>query len=393
MIAAVSLATDLGMGQPMDLALKVAVLGVELGLRLGLPARDLSDIYYLALVRHIGCTSDSVEFAGFTGGDDIGMRRRALVWPSAEPPEVLREIVLHVGEGRQRGSSTPEWADSAKRGVGVTIAIRLYSRTSPFGGKARLAAKAPSTYRGPEGIWPWVEGPTTTSLLALPGAKVRTLTKFGLVFLVLLAGAGAASLAPWSAADAADQAVDGNQRLTALTGATLYVLSVAIVVTVLDISGLLAEHYLVGFLLIPPVALKLGSTGYRFLRYYAGSPPYRLAGPPPLLLRFLIAPLLVASTVIVFATGLELWLFGLRYGDAWMTAHTLSAVVMMLAVTAHVVPHLRRSIEATVQAAPAPLRPALSGRSFVLGSLLLGAALAASSLLYTSPFPPSAAGG
>lgn len=107
MIAAVSLATDLGMGQPMDLALKVAILGVELGRRLGLHPGDLSDIYYLALVRHIGCTSDSVEFAGFSGGDDIAIRRRALVWPSADPPELLREILLHVGEGR------PSWERAA----------------------------------------------------------------------------------------------------------------------------------------------------------------------------------------------------------------------------------------------------------------------------------------
>ena len=220
------------------------------------------------------------------------------------------------------------------------------------------------------------------------------MTKFGLVFLVLLAGAAAASLAQRSAADAAaGPDVTGNKRLTALAGATLYVLSAAIVVTVLDIRGLLTEHYLVGFLLIPPVAVKLGATGYRTVRYYAGSPSYRLAGPPPLLLRFVIAPLLVAATVVVFVTGLELWLFGLRYGDSWMTAHTLSAVVMMLAVTAHVVPHLRRSVETVAQAVSAPPRAAFSARSLVLGSLLLGAALAVASLLYTSPFPPGAAGG
>ncbi len=189
-----------------------------------------------------------------------------------------------------------------------------------------------------------------------------------------------------------DPAVAGNRRLTALTGAPLYVLSLAIVVTVLDISGLLAEHYLVGFLLIPPVALKLGSTGYRFLRYYAASPPYRLAGAPPLLRRFLIAPLLVASTVVVFVTGLELWLFGLRYGDAWMTAHTLSAALMMLAMAAHVVSHLRSSVEAFGQVAPAAPRPAISGGSLVLGSVLLGAALAAASLLYASPFAAAAGG-
>jgi hypothetical protein len=218
-------------------------------------------------------------------------------------------------------------------------------------------------------------------------------TKFGVVFVVLLVGAAAASLARRSAANAAvGPAVTSNQRLTALTGALLYVLSIAIVLTVLDISGLLALHYLVGFLLIPPVALKLGSTGYRFFRYYAGSPSFSSAAPPPLVLRFLVAPLLVASTVVVFVTGLELWVFGLRYGESWMTAHTLGAVVMMLAVTAHVVPHLRRSVEAVALAA-APTRTAGSGSSLVLGSLLLGAALAAASFLYTSPFPPGAAGG
>ncbi len=100
LIASVSLATDLGMGQPLELALRVALLAVELARQLGLPASDQSDVYYLALVRHIGCTSDSLEFAAFTGGDDIALRRHALVWPSADPPEVMQEIAAHVGEGR-----------------------------------------------------------------------------------------------------------------------------------------------------------------------------------------------------------------------------------------------------------------------------------------------------
>ena len=54
--------------------------------------------------------------------------------------------------------------------------------------------------------------------------------------------------------------------------------------------------------LIPPVALKLGSTGYRFARYYLGSPVYRAKGPPLLPLR-LLAPVLVLTTLLVFATG------------------------------------------------------------------------------------------
>ncbi len=43
--------------------------------------------------------------------------------------------------------------------------------------------------------------------------------------------------------------------------------------------GLLVAHMFIGLVLIPPVLLKLGSTGYRFARYYTGAPAYRAKGP------------------------------------------------------------------------------------------------------------------
>jgi hypothetical protein len=90
-------------------------------------------------------------------------------------------------------------------------------------------------------------------------------------------------------------------------------------VTVLSVRRLLPEHLLLGFLLIPPLALKMASTGYRFGRYYNADPESRRAGPPQLLMR-LIAPIVVISTVAIFATGIELWLFGLRFGSIWVEA-------------------------------------------------------------------------
>ena len=62
-------------------------------------------------------------------------------------------------------------------------------------------------------------------------------------------------------------------------------------------------------LIIPPVLLKLGSTGYRFFRYYAGEPRYRRKGPPHLILR-LTAPVLVALTVVLLASGIWLAVAG-----------------------------------------------------------------------------------
>src|SRR5947208_3613748 len=66
--------------------------------------------------------------------------------------------------------------------------------------------------------------------------------------------------------------VIGNERLTALAGAVLLVLIVVELVTVANLRAGLAVHVLIGVLLAGPLAVKLGSTGYRFLRYYTGSP-------------------------------------------------------------------------------------------------------------------------
>src|SRR5205823_3919476 len=88
---------------------------------------------------------------------------------------------------------------------------------------------------------------------------------------------------------------DGNERLTAASGAVLFLLLAAEGVTILSIGQLLSPHVFIGMLLIPPVALKLASTGWRFARYYRGTREYREKGPPLLPLR-LLAPVVVAST-------------------------------------------------------------------------------------------------
>ena len=74
-----------------------------------------------------------------------------------------------------------------------------------------------------------------------------------------------------------------------MTGIALLVLLAAEGITILRIHRLLPAHFFIGLLLIPPVVLKMTSTGYRFVRYYMGDPDYRRAGPPPPLLR-LVAP-------------------------------------------------------------------------------------------------------
>src|SRR3954467_13505239 len=74
--------------------------------------------------------------------------------------------------------------------------------------------------------------------------------------------------------------VDGNERLTAATAVVLIVLLAALGVTILSIGQLVWWHVLLWMLLIPPVLLKLGSTAWRFMRFYTGAREYVRRVPP-----------------------------------------------------------------------------------------------------------------
>jgi hypothetical protein len=136
------------------------------------------------------------------------------------------------------------------------------------------------------------------------------------------------------------EGVEGNRRLTAATGAILLVLLAAEGVTILAIRPLVSVHVFLGMLLVPPVLLKVGTTGYRFTRYYAGSLPYRAAGPPSPLLR-LVGPIVVVSTAVLFATGVALIALGPHRG-AVLGLHKASFVVWFGSMAVHVLAHVLR---------------------------------------------------
>jgi HD-GYP domain-containing protein (c-di-GMP phosphodiesterase class II) len=98
-VGALSLATDLGTGQPLEHALRTAVLAVRLGELAGARPSELRDAYYAALLHSSGCTWDGHEVAALFG-DDIAPRGAfALVDPS-RPDEVGAFLEAHVGAGR-----------------------------------------------------------------------------------------------------------------------------------------------------------------------------------------------------------------------------------------------------------------------------------------------------
>jgi hypothetical protein len=182
----------------------------------------------------------------------------------------------------------------------------------------------------------------------------------------------------------------GNERLTAATGGVLIVLLAVIGVTILKLRPLLSVHLFVGMLLIGPVALKLCSTGYRFARYYTANPRYLRKGPPPLPLR-LIAPIVVISTIVVFASGVALLFAGPSSRGALLPLHKASFIVWIAFTALHVLAHLPRTLPAlrADYAHSARLSQEIGGRAgrvlSLAGALTAGAVLA---ILVVPQFSP-----
>jgi undecaprenyl-diphosphatase len=180
-----------------------------------------------------------------------------------------------------------------------------------------------------------------------------------------------------------DSGVEGNRRLTSVTGAVQVGVLTVVILSGVVFGSVPWLHFVSGFVAIPLTLLKLGSTGYRFVHYYvARSQPFRAAGPPTWLPR-LLAPVLVASAVVALVTGSVLFFQGTTHGT-WASLHTDSAVVFIVAVIAHLAVHARTSYLATAaelrrpRSVEAP-RGLGTRRAAVLGAcvagLLLGAGL------------------
>ena len=99
LVAALSLATDLGTGQPMEHTLRTCLFAVRLGRELGLANAELAEVYYLALLRFVGCTANAHETAAFAGGDDLAFYAGVAAVFMGEMPEMLGYMVRHLGAG------------------------------------------------------------------------------------------------------------------------------------------------------------------------------------------------------------------------------------------------------------------------------------------------------
>ena len=174
-----------------------------------------------------------------------------------------------------------------------------------------------------------------------------------------------------------------NAKLTALAGLLIFLLLAIEGVTIPFIGQLFTVHAFIGWVLLPPILLKMVSTSYRFVMYYIGNPRYSKAGPPKPLLRIL-APLIVISTTLLMWSGIEMVLIGPYSPDVrlWSGIHKGSFIIWFGLMTIHVLAYFTKAGSLALpelNRRPGAHSVRISGRTarivLVTGSLVVGVLL------------------
>ena len=96
-LVAVSMATDLGLGQPSEHMVRAARLSMRLGERLGLDTGELATLYDVSLLTYVGCPVYGNE-AAMLFGDDIDFRAGTYGVDLASFSGMVY-MVRHAGQG------------------------------------------------------------------------------------------------------------------------------------------------------------------------------------------------------------------------------------------------------------------------------------------------------
>jgi HD-GYP domain-containing protein (c-di-GMP phosphodiesterase class II) len=99
LVATLALAQDNAFGQPLESQLRSCLLASWMSEAAGLDERLRATVYWVALLRFIGCTGHAHEVSTLFG-DEIAIRGQTLVHDSGNPAEVMRDIVAFATAGR-----------------------------------------------------------------------------------------------------------------------------------------------------------------------------------------------------------------------------------------------------------------------------------------------------
>lgn len=156
LLSALSLATDLGVGAPLETSLRTCFLATTLATSLGLRGGELATVYYAALMRHLGCTAWAHEAAAIAG-DDLDMLRtfegvdpankaaiagRALTRLAPEAPlgqrvRTVARVLAHPSAGRKLVAAQCAQAEAlaADLSLGSDVGAALSQMYERYDGK------------------------------------------------------------------------------------------------------------------------------------------------------------------------------------------------------------------------------------------------------------------
>ena len=97
LLGALSCALDMTEGQPAGHCMRVCWIGVHVGRELGLPEPELWELYYVLLMKDLGCSSNAARICELFATDDLAFKHdHKLVDDSL--PKVVRFMVGHAGD-------------------------------------------------------------------------------------------------------------------------------------------------------------------------------------------------------------------------------------------------------------------------------------------------------
>ena len=102
LLASVSLATDLGTGQPLGHALRTCTIAAALARARGCGPDEVRTVHQFALLRFLGCTSDAAETAALAGGDDLAVNAAMAPVVMGSSREMVGRYVRSVAPGQSR---------------------------------------------------------------------------------------------------------------------------------------------------------------------------------------------------------------------------------------------------------------------------------------------------
>src|SRR5690349_354783 len=88
------------MGHPLEQGLGACAVATRLAELAGLPPEEVRRTFYVALLRHIGCTTENQGLAELVGGDEIGLSATLNPLSGSTGPQYLGAFLRYATTGR-----------------------------------------------------------------------------------------------------------------------------------------------------------------------------------------------------------------------------------------------------------------------------------------------------